>query len=302
MISDSTTAQALANFKPKFEFLVGIDSDGCAFDSMEIKHKECFCPNIIKFWGLQPVSKYAREAVEFVNLYSKWRGTNRWPALPLTLDLLRVRAEVIARHADVPRVTKVREFIASGKPLSNAGLKAYMDEHPDPELQLAMDWSVAVNDSIADMVHNLPPFPYVRECLEFLKSRADAIVVSQTPTEALVREWAENEIDGYVRLIAGQEHGTKKHHLKMAASGNYAPNHVLMIGDAPGDRDAARANNALFFPINPGHEEASWERLFRVGLDKFMTGQFHGAYEDALAAEFDALLPSTPPWTQETQR
>ena len=66
MSSDSNASQALANFKPKFEFLVGIDSDGCAFDSMEIKHKECFCPNIIKFWGLQPVSKYAREAVEFI--------------------------------------------------------------------------------------------------------------------------------------------------------------------------------------------------------------------------------------------
>jgi phosphoglycolate phosphatase-like HAD superfamily hydrolase len=296
MTSDSTASQALANFKPKYEFLVGIDSDGCAFDSMEIKHKECFCPNIIKFWDLQPVSKYAREAVEFINLYSKWRGTNRWPALPLTLDLLRVRPEVIARHAVVPQAPKVREFIASGKPLSNDGLKAYKAEYPDPELDLALAWSVAVNDSIADMVHDLPPFPFVRESLEFLKTRADAIVVSQTPTEALVREWAENGIDSYVRLIAGQEHGTKKQHLKMAASGNYAPNHVLMIGDAPGDFDAARANNALFFPINPGHEEASWEQLYKEGMKKFFAGEFAGAYEAALIAEFEKLLPSTPPW------
>jgi phosphoglycolate phosphatase-like HAD superfamily hydrolase len=301
MSSESTTSPALENFKPNHKFLVGIDSDGCAFDSMEIKHKECFCPNIIKFWGLQPVSKYAREAVEFINLYSKWRGTNRWPALPLTFDILRARPEVIARHAEVPQALKVREFIASGKPLSNDGLKAYMAEHPDPELDLALAWSVAVNESIADMVHNLPPFPFVRESLEFLKTRADSIVVSQTPTEALVREWAENGIDSYVRLIAGQEHGTKKQHLKAAASGNYAADHVLMIGDAPGDRDAARANHALFFPINPGHEEASWERLFREGLAKFMAGEFRGAYEDALAAEFDSLLPSTPPWTREAQ-
>jgi len=296
MSSQVTASDSLEHFKPQQKFLVGIDSDGCAFDSMEIKHKECFCPAIIKFWGLQPISKYAREAVEFINLYSKWRGTNRWPALPLTFDLLRVRPEVLARHAKVPQAPKVREFIASGEPLSNAGLKAYMAEHPDPELDLALAWSVAVNDAIEDMVHDLPPFPFVRESLELFKGKADAIVVSQTPTEALVREWAENGIDRYVRLIAGQEQGTKKQHLKMAASGNYAPNHVLMIGDAPGDRDAARANNALFFPINPGHEEASWERLYREGFAKFLAGEFAGAYETELEAEFEALLPSTPPW------
>ena len=66
---------------PKHDFLVGIDSDGCVFDSMELKHKECFVPNFINHYGLQGVSKYAREAAEFVNLYSKSRGANRFPAL-----------------------------------------------------------------------------------------------------------------------------------------------------------------------------------------------------------------------------
>ena len=60
-------AQALLDFNPRHTFLVGIDSDGCAFDTMEIKHKECFIPNIIQYWDLQPVSKYARQAAEFVN-------------------------------------------------------------------------------------------------------------------------------------------------------------------------------------------------------------------------------------------
>ena len=46
---------------------------------MELKHKECFIPNTINYWGLQGVSKYAREAAEFVNLYSKSRGVNRFP-------------------------------------------------------------------------------------------------------------------------------------------------------------------------------------------------------------------------------
>jgi phosphoglycolate phosphatase-like HAD superfamily hydrolase len=296
MITSAMPTQVLAELRPNFEFFVGIDSDGCAFDSMEIKHKECFCPNIIKYWNLQAVSKYAREAVEFVNLYSKWRGTNRWPALISALDLLRERAEVVARRCRIPQAAQVRKFIASGKPLSNDGLKAYVAQHPDPELDHALAWSQAVNDSIADIVHDLPPFPFVRESLELLHTMADSVVVSQTPTEALVREWNEHGIDKYVRAIAGQETGTKKHHLKMAAAGKYRPNHVLMIGDALGDLEAARANNALFLPVNPGHEEESWEHFYREGLPKFMAGEFSGSYESALIEEFEKLLPETPPW------
>src|SRR3954468_23442471 len=109
MSATAASAQVLADLKPKHAFFVGIDSDGCAFDSMEIKHKECFCPNIIKYWHLQPVAKYGREAVEFVNLYSKWRGVNRWPALIKALDLLRERPEVIARNTNIPMAPKVRD-------------------------------------------------------------------------------------------------------------------------------------------------------------------------------------------------
>lgn len=296
MSTSAVAVNPLAELKPQHKFFVGIDSDGCAFDSMEIKHKECFCPNIIKHWRLQPISKYAREAVEFVNLYSKWRGTNRWPALVLTLDLLRERPEVTARNCRVAQASKVREFVSSGKPLSNDGLKAYMAEHPDQELDRALEWSAAVNRSIADIVFELPPFPYVRECLTRLQSEADSVVVSQTPGEALLREWQEHDIAKYVRAIAGQEMGTKKQHLKLAAGDKYAPNHLLMIGDAPGDLDAARANHALFFPINPGQEAESWERLFREGIDKFLREEFDGSYESALIAEFEKLLPDTPPW------
>jgi len=82
-------AHVLIDFKPQHDFFVGIDSDGCAFDAMELKHKECFIPTIVKVWGLQAVSKYTRETCEFVNLYSKTRGLNRWIALTRFFDLLR---------------------------------------------------------------------------------------------------------------------------------------------------------------------------------------------------------------------
>ena len=88
------TKDSLKNLTPSKSFFAGVDSDGCAFPTMEVKHKECFIPLIVKHWKLQPVSRYAREAAEFVNLYSKWRGINRFPALVMAFDLLAERPEV----------------------------------------------------------------------------------------------------------------------------------------------------------------------------------------------------------------
>jgi phosphoglycolate phosphatase-like HAD superfamily hydrolase len=290
-------AQPLAELEPRHEFFVGIDSDGCAFDTMEIKHKECFCPNIIKYWGLQPVSKYAREAVEFVNLYSKWRGINRWPALVMVFDLLRERPEVQARNVVPPEAPRIREFIDHDSfPKSNDGLKAYMAEHPDVELETAWAWTTAVNATVADMVYGVPPFPYVRESLEFLADKSDMIVVSATPVEALTSEWNEHNIAQYVRVIAGQEMGKKALHLELAAKDKYPPDHILMVGDAPGDMRAARVNGALFYPINPGHEEASWQRFYEEAVHRFLAGEYAGDYEAALIAEFEQMLPEVPPW------
>ena len=290
-------ARPLAELEPKHDFFIGIDSDGCAFDTMEIKHKECFIPNIIKYWGLQPVSRYAREAAEFVNLYSKWRGINRWPALVMVFDLLRERPEVQARDVTPPESPRIREFIAAdGFPKSNDGLRAYRQAHPDPELDTAWAWTMAVNAAVAEMVHGVAPFPYVRESLAFLSDKADMIVVSATPLEALAREWEEHDVAQYVRVIAGQEMGKKALHLELAAKGKYVPDHILMIGDAPGDMRAARANDALFYPINPGHEEASWQRFYEEAVHRFLAGEYAGEYEAKVIAEFEKLLPQAPPW------
>ena len=292
----SEIERPLADFKPEHQFFVGIDSDGCAFDSMEIKHKECFAPNFIKHFGLQPVSKYARESFEFVNLYSKWRGINRWPAMIRSLDLTRERAEVIQRKANVPQLAEVRKFIESGQALSNDGLKKYMATNNSPELRIALAWSEAVNATVEDIVHGVPPFPLVRESLEKIQTVADILVVSATPGAALKREWSENNIASFVKIIAGQEMGTKERHLTLAAKGKYASDHILMVGDAPGDLKAARSIGALFYPIKPGHEDASWKHFYGEAFDVFKSGRYAGDYEKKLIAEFEALLPELPPW------
>lgn len=274
---------------------MGIDSDGCIFDSMEIKHKECFTPMYIKHFRLQPVSKYAREVWDFVNLYSKTRGVNRFPALVRALQLLSQRPEVQARGVKVPQFPALEDWIQRETKLGNATLAAEVAQG-NQNLAPIQTWSEAVNAAIADIVFGVPPFPLVRECLEKVNQKADGICISQTPGEALQREWAEHGLDRYVKAIAGQEMGTKTQHLEYAAKGKYPPEKILMIGDAPGDFKAARANNALFYPINPGQEEASWKRLHDHALDHFFAGTYAGPYEAELIQEFDACLPEKPSW------
>jgi phosphoglycolate phosphatase-like HAD superfamily hydrolase len=295
---DSSPKDKLLAFKPQHSYFVGIDSDGCVFDTMEVKHKECFIPNIIKYWKLQAISKFARAAAEFVNLYSKWRGINRFPALTKTFDLLRDWPEAMRRGVRIPEVPTLNAWINSGVALGNPTLKAEVEKTGDPILKQTLEWSEAVNRTIADVVEGVPPFPYFRESVAELSKKADIICVSATPTEALEREWQEHDIAKYAAVIAGQEMGSKKEHLQLAAGSKYEKDHVLMIGDAPGDLAAARANAALFYPINPGHEEASWERFRNEAAARFFAGTYAGDYEASLIAEFDKLLPEMPPWKE----
>ena len=280
--------------EPKQEFLVGIDSDGCVFDTMELKHKECFIPNIINYYELQGVSKYAREAAEFVNLYSKSRGINRFPALVEALEWLQKRPEVIERGAKITIPESLQKWIAEETKLGNPALEAKVAESNDPDLAHCLKWSKAVNDTVAGMVRGVAPFPSVRKCLEKLTGKADMLVVSATPNDALNDEWTEHDLRQYVTEICGQEAGNKKETLTNATK--YKPNQTLMIGDAPGDYKAAVANNCLFYPINPGDEENSWKRFYDEGIDKFLKLEFAGDYQKMLLEEFDRYLPEKPSW------
>jgi phosphoglycolate phosphatase-like HAD superfamily hydrolase len=263
---------------------------------MEVKHKECFIPNIIRSYELAAISKYVREAAEFVNLYSKHRGINRFPGLVLTIDLLAERPEVLRRRPRLPALTGLRRWIEQAPKLSNPALQAEIQASGDPDLVQALEWSEAVNRSIGEVVKNVPPFPFVRESLESMQEKADVIVVSATPGEALAREWEEHGLTGSVALIAGQEMGSKQEHLALATAGRYEPEKVLMVGDAPGDQAAAAANGVLFYPVDPGSEDDSWQRFFEEALPRFFAGTYAGEYMDAQIARFEQLLPERPTW------
>ena len=295
-------AKPLKDFRPKHEFLVGIDSDGCAFDTMGIKQRECFLPWMISHFGLESVAQAARECKEFADLFSKTRGANRHKTLKrIIAELLPGHPMTKARGFEVPQYPHYFAWVDNPKSvLSSDGLRQAIEQASDPdakrELELALAWSERVNLAIEETVKGVPPFAYVRESLQKIQPLADVIVVSATPQEALRREWQEHDIAKYAAIMAGQEMGTKAQQLSCAAKGKYGKNPVLMIGDAPGDMNEAHATGALFYPINPGHEAESWKRFHDQAFDKFITGAYAGDYEKELIAEFDSYLPEQPPW------
>ena len=158
----SNPAQALIDMENKHDYMICVDSDGCAFDAMEIKQKECFAPNFINAYDLQAVSKYARECWEFVNLYSVDRGCNRFIAIIKALDLLGKRKEVIARGFKVPDTTGLQEWVKVETKLGNPALEAAIEKTGDPSLKQAMRYSIPANKSVEEIVHGVPPFPLVR--------------------------------------------------------------------------------------------------------------------------------------------
>ncbi len=300
-MSDYT--KELKEMQPEKEYLVAIDSDGCVFDAMGIKQRECFCPMLIAYFNLQPVAEAARECKEFADLFSKTRGANRHKtAVRILTELLPSHPKVKHVGFEVPKFKYYVNWVNDPNSLlSNTGLEQAIEnavnEQAKNELELALQWSKRVNEMVAEVVKNVPPFPHVRQSLDKVSKVADIIVCSSTPGGALKREWAEHNVAKYVKVIAGQEMGKKAEHLAIMCD-KYDKNKILMIGDAPGDHDAAKKNRLMFYPTNPGEEENSWKRFYDEAFDKFMNGEYAGLYEKKMIAEFDQYLPEYPSWQE----
>ena len=293
--------QSLLEMKPSGKFLVAVDSDGCAFDAMGIKQRECFCPMMIGYFGLQPVAEAARECKMFADLFSKTRGANRHKTIVRILtELLPSHPKVKQRNFKVPQFEHYFQWVNDPNSLlSNDGLEKAIQASSNPderkEFELALTWSRRVNEMVAEIVKDVPLFPYVRQSLHKASAIADIIVCSATPTEAIEREWAEHDLRQYIKVVAGQETGSKAEHLAIVSQ-KYDVDKIIMLGDALGDLDAAKQNNVLFYPIIPGAEEASWKRFYDEAFNKFMNGIYAGAYAESLITVFENALPDTPPW------
>ena len=277
----------LIDLVPKHDLLVAIDSDGCVFDSMSIKQR-IFHTEIIKRWGFQSSEADARKVCEWVGLFSPSRGLNRFQLILKIFQWLEEKFPDIGKKLPI---AALEAFVNSGVALSNDELKKWND----PALQGVLDWSLEVSRQIAQIAE-MPMFDEVFQTLEKARGVADLIVVSQTTEDALVREWRHAGIEKFVDVIAGAELGSKAESLALSMKGRYASDQVLMVGDAPGDLDAARAVGCFFFPIIPGDEVASWVELREEGLGCVSNGTFAGEYQEVLIARFNAVLSDTPPF------
>jgi len=278
----------LIDLAPQHDLLVAIDSDGCVFDSMSIKQR-IFHTEIIKRWGFESAESDVRKIAEWVSLYSPWRGLNRFQLI------LKIFQALNDSGVAAFETGSLEVFVNSGVALSADELEKRIDETADPALQKVLDWSLEVSRQIAQIAE-MPVFDEVFQGLEKLHAAADLIVVSQTTEDALVREWRHAGIEKFVDVIAGAELGSKAESLALAMKTRYAPDQVLMVGDAPGDLEAARAVGFLFFPIIPGDEVASWVELRETALDRVIDGLFFGAYQDDLINRFNTALSDMPPW------
>lgn len=270
--------------------LVGIDSDGCVFDTMAVKQREHFHPLIIRHWQLERIAPQVRACAELINLKAKTRGSNRFPALLWLFEMLARDPTVLAANIPLPPTTALHAYVNSGLPLGNPTLQAEVARSGDPELKRVLAWSLAVNEDIDKHMRPVPPFVWAKRALELIRQHSDPLIVSQTPLEALQKEWQLHNLTHYVNFIAAQEHGTKAEHLRIAAASRYPLDRILLIGDAHGDLNAALTAGVCFYPILAGHEEASWQRFCEEAYQRFLDGTYRGTYETAHIAAFNALL------------
>lgn len=285
-MKETYSEKDLIDFRSKHELFIGLDSDGCVFDSMSVKQR-IFRRGLIEVWELQDVEAEADRLAEWVALYSPWRGLNRFQ---LILKIFKVWDEYLPGEGKPRPVEALSRFVVSGVPLSMTELKAWND----PELQEVYNWSLEASRQIA-AIRDIPVFDEVEEGLKVLHSKSDIIVVSQTTEEALVREWRNAGLEKFIDVIAGAELGSKAESLIRAARGRYPLDRIIMVGDAFGDLEAAETTGCLFFPIIPGEETGSWLELRTRALRNALNGTFAGEYQADLISRFNHVLSPQPP-------
>ena len=273
----------ISDFKKYKDFLVCVDSDGCAIDTMDEKHKKFFGPKAIETWELGKIEEEFLNTWNMVNLYSRTRGINRFKGLVKTFQILENKG------FNMPPYDSILQWTETTSELSNPSLEREIEKSQNEELLNTLRWSHSVNDAIAKKPGESKAFNGVKECLEYISNIADIVIVSSANGEAVRKEWTLNGLSPYVQIMLGQEAGSKSFCIK-ALKKNYEDGKVLMIGDAPGDLIAAKKNKVLFYPILAGKEEFSWKRLGSEAIQLFINGLYKGEYEENLIEEFYSIL------------
>ncbi|MDB8805240.1 MULTISPECIES: HAD family hydrolase [unclassified Romboutsia] len=278
----------MANIFDKYEktqeFLICIDSDGCAMNTMEIKHRRCFAPEMIKTWNLYEKEDYILNLWYDINLYTKTRGINRFKGLAETFKI------ISNEGIEIDDLDSLVNWVETTNELSNKSLEREIEKTNSKALKMAYEWSLNVNKSIEQLPKGDEPFENVKEGLETLSKLVDVAVVSSANGEALDDEWNRHNFVRHLKALLGQEAGTKQYCISELKKKGYDEKKILMVGDAPGDLQAAKNNNVNFYPILVNKESYSWKRLVNEVVPKLMNGTFDEAYQNQLIKEFNDSL------------
>ncbi len=258
------------NFTKTKDFIICIDSDGTAIDTMNIKHIECFGPCLLDEFNLNDFNKdeLIKKWAE-INLFSLTRGVNRFKTQYYFLDY------VDKNITKIDGIDELKHWTENAKELSNSSLKTEIEKNNSSILQKSLNWSLAVNERIEKLpIEKKKSFEGVREILKYAKEFADIAIVSSANHEALVSEWTEEKLMEYVDILMSQNDGSKKYCISQLLTKGYKKENLLMIGDAPADLDSAKENDVYFFPILVNKEKESWVEFKNNGFKLFLNGEY----------------------------
>lgn len=275
----------LKEFTGKKDFLICVDSDGCAMDTMDIKHIRCFGPCMVEEWNLYkweaPILKRWNE----INLYTMTRGINRFKGLAKMLR------EIHREYTKIEGIEEFEKWVAESDELSNAALQKSIDVSGNICMEKALSWSKLVNTAIDKLAESeKKPFEGVKEALKYAHEYADIAIVSSANEKAVLDEWELYGLLDYVDIVLAQDAGSKAYCIRELVKKGYKKENVMMTGDAPGDCDAALANGVFYYPILVRYETKSWKEFMETAVPKLLEGTYAGTYQDEKIKAFEDNL------------
>ena len=261
------------SFERKHDFLVCVDSDGCVMDTMNCKHFHCFGPCMVTEWGLEEWKDEILERWNVINLFSMTRGINRFKGLAMALS------EIDKKYKPIVGVDALVHWAETAPALSNDGAAKAAAEATDPDaklvLQKALSWSKAVNAAIVELPEELKvPYAGAKEGLAAAHAFADVAMVSSANRDAVEEEWGKFGLLQHTDIVLAQDIGSKAACIKEMLKFGYDLDKVVMVGDAPGDCDAAEKNGVHYYPILVNHEKESWDEAIAVAYNKLQSGDY----------------------------
>ena len=137
------------------------------------------------------------------------------------------------------------------------------------------------------------PFAFAAETIREAKKSCTIAVVSSANKRAVEEEWERYGLLSLTDYFFAQDAGTKKACIQRLLEEGYDRARVMMIGDAPGDYEAAAANGVHFYPILAGHEADSWERAGDA-VKRLLAGDWSEAFQKELLDAFYQNLKEEP--------